>query len=115
MFHEDDHPVLVFNNTIIHKEFVQKQLGLIFDSKRNFKKHNDKNICKDKKRYRNIRKGLSFHTKFSIADNIETFIRTQLDYGDIVYDQPSNASFSDKIELVQYSDVLATTWTIKGI
>ena len=49
MFHEDDHPVLVFNNTIIHKEFVQKQLGLIFDSKLDFKKHNDKNICKDKK------------------------------------------------------------------
>ena len=29
------------------------------------------------------------------------FIRPHLDYGDVVYDQPSNNAFSNKLETVQ--------------
>ena len=42
------------------------------------------------------------------------FIRPQLDYGDILFDQPTNDSFYKKLESVQYNDVLAITGAIKG-
>ena len=35
-------------------------------------------------------------------------------HGDVIYDQPSNASFSNKIESVQYNVALAITGAIKG-
>ena len=42
------------------------------------------------------------------------FVRPHLYYGDIIYDQPNNASLSDKIESVQYNAALAITGAIKG-
>ena len=37
-----------------------------------------------------------------------------MDYGDVVYDQPSNNAFSNKLEIVQYNTALAITRAIKG-
>ena len=42
------------------------------------------------------------------------FIRPQLDYCDIVYDQSNNSSLSEKIESLQYNAALVTTGGIKG-
>ena len=44
----------------------------------------------------------------------KTFARTHLDYGDIIYDQPNNESFCNKLETVQYNTALATTRSIQG-
>ena len=44
----------------------------------------------------------------------KAFIRPDLDYGDILYDQPNNAAFCQKIESVQYKSALAITGTIQG-
>ena len=44
----------------------------------------------------------------------KSFIRPLLDYADVIYDQLSNASFSKKIESVQYNAVLAITEAIKA-
>ena len=33
----------------------------------------------------------------------KSFIRPHLDYGDVVYDQPSNDVFSNELETAQYS------------
>ena len=41
-------------------------------------------------------------------------IRPHLDYGDIVFDQPTNDSFCKKLESVQYNAALAITGAIKG-
>ena len=42
-------------------------------------------------------------------------IRPLLDYADVIYDQPSNASFSKKIESGQYNNTaVAVTGAIKG-
>ena len=38
-----------------------------------------------------------------------------MDYGDVVWDQPSNDVFSNKLETVQYNTALAITGAIKGI
>ena len=37
-----------------------------------------------------------------------------LDYGDIIYDQPNNQAFSNKLEAVQYNAALAITGAIRG-
>ena len=42
------------------------------------------------------------------------FVRPHLDYGDIVYDQLNNQSFSRKIEAVEYNATLAIINAIKG-
>ena len=44
----------------------------------------------------------------------KSFIGPHLDYGDIVYDQPSNDAFSNKLETIQYDAALANTGAIKG-
>ena len=43
------------------------------------------------------------------------FLRPHLDYGDIVYDQPSNNAFSNKHETAQYNAASAITGAIKGV
>ena len=45
----------------------------------------------------------------------KSFVRHHLDYGDILYDKPSNESFQNKIEKVQYRACLAITGAIQGI
>ena len=44
----------------------------------------------------------------------KSFIRPDLDYGDVIYDQAHTASFHQKIEFVQYNSALAITCTIRG-
>ena len=46
-------------------------------------------------------------------NNRKCFIRSHLDYGDIIYDQPLNESFSNRIESFQYKAALAITGTIQ--
>ena len=66
-------------------------------------------------------KGIGFLQKLhsillrtSLVTIYKLFIRLHLDYGDIVYDQPSNDAFSNKLETVQYNAALAITGAIKG-
>ena len=42
------------------------------------------------------------------------FILSRTHHGDVIYGQPFNASFSNKIESVQYNAVLPITGSIKG-
>ena len=44
----------------------------------------------------------------------KSFSRPHLDYGDIIYDQAYNASFHQKLELLQYNACLAITGAIRG-
>ena len=43
----------------------------------------------------------------------KSFIRPQLDYGDVIYVQPNNNSLLEKIESVQYNVALAITGAIR--
>ena len=45
---------------------------------------------------------------------IKSFVRSNLDYADIIYDKPFNESFKRKIEMVQYKAALVITGVIKG-
>ena len=58
------------------------------------KKANKSNIIK------NLNLSLPRSSLISIN---KSFVRPHLDCGDIIYDQPNNASLSNKIESVQYT------------
>ena len=44
----------------------------------------------------------------------KSFARPHLDYGDIIYDNPGNMTFADRLESVQYNAALAITGCIRG-
>ena len=46
---------------------------------------------------------------FSLITIYKSFVEPLLDYGNIIYDQPNNASLSDKIKSVEYNLALAIT------
>ena len=43
-----------------------------------------------------------------------SFIRSHLNYGDVIYDKPKSQNFQNKLEKVQYTSCLAITGTILG-
>ena len=45
----------------------------------------------------------------------KSFIRPHIDCGDVIYDQPSSATFCSKSESVQCNAVLAITETFRGL
>ena len=54
-----------------------------------------------------------FKPRSALLTVYKTIIHTHLDYGDIIYDQPSNASSSDKIESIQYNAALVIIGSLK--
>ena len=44
----------------------------------------------------------------------KTFVRSHLDYAEIINNKPINDSFEEKLEKVQYSAALIITGAIKG-
>ena len=44
----------------------------------------------------------------------KSLVRPHLDSGDIIYDQPNNESFCQKLESYQYNAALAITGAIRG-
>ena len=109
-----DHPDLFFNNVQIDRCLNEKHLGLILDEKLSFKNHVDKKINKATKIIGTIRKLNSVLPRLSLLTIYKSFVRPHLDYGDVIYDQPNNKSFIDKIESVQYDAALAITGAIRG-
>ena len=52
--------------------------------------------------------------RLSLLTIYKTFIRSRLDYADIIYDQAYNSTFHDKLESIQYNACLAITGAIRG-
>ena len=61
-----------------------------------------------------IRKLRYLIPRHSLVTIYKSFIRSILEYADVIYDQPSNDSFSNKIESIQYNAALAITGAIRG-
>ena len=111
---EESHPVISLNNIEVERTPYQKHLGLLLDEKLNFKQHVDNAILK-------INKGISFIKKLrhslprkSLLTIYKAFLRPLIDYGDIIYGQPQNESFCEKLESTQYKAALAITGAIQG-
>ena len=107
-------PTLRFNNNILTPTNSHKHLGMILDSKLNFNNHLSDKICKANKGIGIIRRLYKFLPRASLINIYKAFVRPHLDYGDIIYDNSSNATFSQMIESVQYNAALAITGAIHG-
>ena len=88
------HPTIILNNIQVEKVLYQKHLGLILDQKFNFKQHTDCAISKVNKGITVIKKLRYSLPHKSLVTIYKTFLRPLIDYGDIMYDQPQNESFS---------------------
>ena len=108
------HLIISLNNIQVEKSSNQKHLGLILDEKHNFKQHIDSAISKINKGIAVIKKLRYNLPRKSLITTCKAFLRPLIDYGDIIYDQPQNESFCEKLESVQYKVALAITDAIKG-
>ena len=109
-----NHPAIYLNNVQVERSSYQKHLGIIFDEKRNFKQHIDSTISKVNKGIAVIKKLQHISPRKSLITIYKAFLRPLLDYGDIIYDQPLNASFCEKLESVLYKAALAIAGPIQG-
>ena len=107
-------PVLIFNNSIISPSDSHKHLGMILDSKLNFKCHLSEKISKANKGIGIIKRLYNFLPRATLVNIYKTFVRPHLDYGDVIYDNPSNVTFCQMIESVQYNAALSITGAIRG-
>ena len=92
----------------------QKHLGMYLDKALNFNLHVKKKMFKAMKGIcviQKLSKALPGHSRISIY---KSFVRPHVDYGDIIYGQPNNESFTHNIERIQYNAALAITSAIKG-
>ena len=86
----------------------------MLDEKLNFKQHIDSAISKVKKGISVIKKLRYTLPRKSLITIYKAFLRPLIDYGDIIYDQPQNESFNEKLEAVQYKAALAITGAVQG-
>ena len=97
----------------IVKTTSQKHLGLNLDAKLTFNYHINEKIGKTMKGVGLLRKVQCFLPSSSLRTIHKSFVRPHLDYGDVIYDQPSNVTFSSKIESIQSNASLAITRVIR--
>ena len=50
----------------------------------------------------------------SLITIYKAFLRPLIDYGDIIYHQPQNESFSEKLESIHYKAAFAITGALQG-
>ena len=105
---------LFFNNSLTEQVTTQKHLGLTSDLKLTFQYHVNGKIKKSHNRNWFLRKLQPILPQKSLLTIYKSFIKPHLDYGDLVYDQPSNDVFSNKLETIQYNAVLAFTGAMIG-
>ena len=94
------HSPLNFNNTNVKQAAFQKHLGLILDSQISLEEHLKTTFSKVNKTVGLIRKLRKSLSRTSLISLYKSFIQPHLEYGDIIYDQPFNDSFQNKIESI---------------
>ena len=107
-----DHPTVHFNDAPVAQTNRKKHIGVYLEEKLHFLQH-----IKDQtlKANRGIvtRKLRYILPRQSLITIYNSFVRPHLDYCDMIYDQPNNESFCNKIERVQYNVTLAVTGVIR--
>ena len=107
-------PRIVFNNNALTSP-CQKHLGFVLDSKLSFNEHVNRKMNKCN-RILGLMERLSLTlSRKQLLTIYKTFVRSHLDYADIICDKSFNDAFKDKLEKVQYSVRVVITKAIKGI
>ena len=87
---------------------------MILDTKLNFESHLKEKCSKFNKGVSVIKKLQNILPIQALLTIYKSFVRPHLDYGDIIYGQPKNESFCQKLESYQYNAALAIAEAIKG-
>ena len=87
---------------------------MYLDEKLNFNHHIYVKILKANKGIEIIKRLSHILPRKSLITIYKSFIRSRLDYCDVIYDQPNNESFSSKIKRIQYNAALAITGARRG-
>ena len=90
-------------------------MGIHLDEELTFKHHINENINKTNKGIGTIRKLNNVLPCHALLTVYRSFVRPDLDYGDVIYDQAENESVSCKIERVQHNVSLTVAGAIIGI
>ena len=96
--HRLAHPPVLFNNVPVKRCSIQKNLGIQLDEKLNFNNHVKGKITKENKGIEVIKRLGNALLRDALLTIYKSFVRPYLDYGDIIYDQPQNESFCNKLE-----------------
>ena len=86
---------------------------MILDSKLTFNEHNYHILSKVNKPIGLLHKFQSVLSRSSHLTIWKTFIRSHLDYADVVYDQSYKSSFHEKLESIQYNAALAVAGAVR--
>ena len=108
------HPTVYLNNSPVTWSSSQKHLGIHLDEKLNFIHHIKEKISKANIGIGVIKKLNNTLPRKTLLTIYKSFVRPHLDYGDIIYDQPNNENFCNKLETVQYNATLVITVSIQG-
>ena len=103
-----------FNSTDVQIADSQKHLGLILNSKLSFNEHIESKITKCNKIIGLLKILSLIISRKSLLTIYKSFVRTNLDYADTIYDKPLNESFKRKIEMAQFNTALIITGVFKG-
>ena len=106
-----DRPTEYFNHAPEEHTNCHKHLGMYLGEKLNFLQHIKEQPSKANRRIGVIRKLRYILPRHSLITIYKSFVRPHLDCCDIIYGQPNNESFCNKIE---YNAVLAITGAIRG-
>ena len=106
-----DHPSVIFNGNIVQTSANQKHLGLILD--KTFNKYIASKLTTVNKLTITLRKTYRYISCNSFITIYESFVRLHLAYADVIFDKPSNTTFSNEIETAQHNAALAIAGSIK--
>ena len=108
------YPSLDFNDNPIHQVQLEKHLGLVLDPKLSGK-HIPCVLIKTCKIIGLIRKLQPIIPRVALLTTIyKSFLRSHLDYGDVICDHTFKESFQNKLEPVQHNAALAVRGAIRG-
>ena len=87
---------------------------MYLDKKLNFLQHINEKTSKANRGIGVIQRLRYILPRHSLITIYKSFVRPILNYCDIIYDQPNNEGFCNKIERLQYNVALAVTGAIRG-
>ena len=88
---------------------------MLLDFRLDFQKHWKSPVKKVNKTVAFLCKFQNILPRSALLTIYKCFVRTHLDYGNIIYDEAFNNSFHQKIESLQYNAALAITGAIRGM
>ena len=108
------HLTIYFNNIQVERTSYQNHVGILLHEQLNFKQYIDSVIPKLNTVISVIKKLRHYLPRKSLLKIYKAFLRPLIDYGDVIFDQSQNESFSEKLESVQHKAALGITNAMQG-